>query len=121
MHIDLSTIKNAYFSCEERKICLKEGEILLHEGNQNQKLYIVHKGLLCGFGKNPDGSPFKLFKAGPDSFVGLVSFFSTGFTITATVIAEEPTELYYLDWSIVENSGKAIREFLALFMPVVVY
>lgn len=119
-NVNLNWLIKAYFSNPEQRVKLRRGDPLLQEGGFNDKLYLVIKGTLAGYVKNPDGGQYELFKATRHMFVGVYSFFSKTFHSLATVLAEEDSEVAYIDHNQTITPHSSGRTLFEQFMPVVV-
>ncbi len=108
-----------YFSDPKRVITLPEGEFLFKQDEFNDRLFLVKKGKLRGFGINPDGSEVEFFIATPYMFVGVNSFFSTSKTMTNTVTLEDSILAYigYKDAVYLAGGNASLSE---QFLPVIV-
>ncbi len=81
-----------------RAHALGPGEVLIKDGDDGQGLYLVARGELevsAGGGRG-DGALGRLYRQGPGSVFGEISFFD-GQPRTATVWAAQPTQLLRLD------------------------
>ncbi|MFO7890016.1 MAG: ATP-binding protein [bacterium] len=117
---DLPWLIKTYFSDPSKRIQLKKGEILMEEGGYNDKLYLVLRGYLKGYVETPDKSNFELFQAPRHKFVGVYSFFSKTFSSSARVVAEEDSEVAYIDPNIKIVPSDKGNSLFEQFMPVVV-
>ena len=108
-----------YFSNPARWIRLQKGEILLKQGQYNNRLYLIRQGKMIGFMIDEDGNRVEILRAGKGAFVGIYSFFSKNFTSIATVEALEDCELAYIDshQQIITTRGECSLE--QQFMPLV--
>lgn len=109
-----------YFSNRKQRLHLKAGETLIRQGDFNNRLYHVRKGILKGFGEEPDGSREEIFVSKADSFIGVYSFFSKKFKSLATVTAQTDCELAYIDRNQIITEGEAGDSLEKQFMPVAV-
>jgi hypothetical protein len=119
-NLNLNVLISAYFSESSRKIHLKKGDFLLREGEYNDRLYLVLSGQLSGYFKAPDGNNIFFFRLHSGMFAGVYSFFSKTFRSSTTIIADEDTEVAFIDSS---QKAVALDESSTLFeqfMPVVV-
>lgn len=117
---DLPWLIKTYFSDPDKRFRLKKGEILLKQGAHNDRLFLVLSGYLKGYVKNPDKEYFELFQAPRHKFVGVYSFFSQTFSSTARVVAEEDSEVAYIDQNISIKPSDKGNSLFEQFMPVVV-
>jgi signal transduction histidine kinase len=109
-----------YFSDESRNVTLRKGDELLLQGQFNDRLYLVKKGLLIGYGEDNNGHRYEIFRANPRMFIGVYSYFSKTFSSIATVVAEKNSELAYIDQSQKVVSGSKVGSLAEEFMPMVV-
>ncbi len=109
-----------YFSDPSRQLSLAENEILLEQGQENDRLYLVKEGTLSGYGIRQQGDRYELFMAGKKMFVGVYSFFSGTYISSATVITTEPCRVAYIDQHQQAVSYRGIDSLFEQFMPVVV-
>jgi len=63
-------------SSEYKLKFLKAGEVLIHEGETSQQVYIVRKGMVRVFKKNPSGETSTIAEIGPGEFVGEMAYFN---------------------------------------------
>jgi len=117
---DLPWLIKTYFSDPSKRIKLKKGEILMEEGGYNDRLYLVLRGYLKGYVETPDKGNFELFQAPRYKFVGVYSFFSKTFSSSARVVAEEDSEVAYIDQNIKIVPSDKGNSLFEQFMPVVV-
>jgi len=108
-----------YFSDPKRVIKLPEGEFLFKQDQFNDRLFLVKKGKLRGFGINPDGSEVEFFIAAPHMFVGVNSFFSTSKTMT-NIVALEDTEIAYIGYKDAIYLAGGNASLSEQFLPVIV-
>jgi len=117
---NLDWLIETYFSNPDQRFKLTKGEVLMNQGGFNDRLYLVRQGSLAACVNLPDGEQFKLFKAIQNMFVGVYSFFSKTFVSSATVVAEEESEVAFIDHHqpvINRRMGVCLFD---QFMPVVV-
>jgi hypothetical protein len=119
-NLNLNVLISAYFSDPSRRIHLKKGDYLLREGEYNDRLYLVLSGQLSGYFKAPDGNDIFFFRLHTGMFAGVYSFFSKTFRSSTTIIADEDTEVAFIDST---QEAVALDQQSTLceqFMPVVV-
>lgn len=108
-----------FFSDQDKRILLRKDEILLHQNEQNTRLFYVRKGKLCGF--LPDKHLTEpVFEAPEHSFVGVYSYFSGDHKSYSRVVATLPCEVYYCDVDPKELSREDAEEFLSFLLSIVV-
>jgi len=117
---DLPWLIKTYFSDPSKRIKLEKGEVLIEEGGFNDRLFLVLQGYLKGYVKTPDKGNFELFQAPRHKFVGVYSFFSKTFISSARVVAEEDSEVAYIDPNIKIVPSDKGNSLFEQFMPVVV-
>lgn len=117
---ELPWLIETYFSDSSKRLWLNKGEVLMEEGGYNDRLYLVIKGILKGFVKNPENENYELFRADKHKFVGVHSFFSKTFLSTALVVAERESEVAYIDQKLNIVKGVKGESLFEQFMPVVV-
>jgi len=117
---DLPWLIQTYFSDPNRVCTLAPAQVLMEEGDYNDRLYLVLSGSLFGYVQRSEGQPYEMFRAKPNMFVGVYSFFSRTYSSSVTVVAEEPTRLAYMekDHEPVEKERRG--GLFEQFMPVVI-
>ena len=73
---------------------MRNGDELLLQGQFNDRLYLVKKGLLVGYVEDEDGSRYEVFRAKSGMFIGVYSYFSKTNSSLATVVAKKSSEPY---------------------------
>lgn len=109
-----------YFSNKDQVVTLRKGDELLLQGQFNDRLYLVKRGLLVGYGEDEVGNRYEVFRANPRMFIGVYSYFSKSFDSLATVVAEKNSELAYIDQSQKIVPGSKAGSLAEEFMPMVV-
>ena len=117
---DYEWLAEAYFSDENQVISLRKGDELLLQGQFNDRLYLVKKGLLIGYAEDEKGNRYEVFRANPRMFIGVYSYFSKTFSSLATVVADKNSELAYIDQSQSVVSTSKAGSLAEEFMPMVV-
>ncbi|MEM1135361.1 MAG: ATP-binding protein, partial [Bacteroidota bacterium] len=97
-----------------------EGGDLMKQGAENKRLYLIEKGSLIGYLKDDKGKPFEIFRSTTGMFVGVYSFFSKTYASYATIVANEDSQLAYIDTSVNVVEDEACRSFVEHFMPIIV-
>lgn len=110
-----------YFRENGERTSLKKGEVLMKQGGFNDKLFLVIKGLLVAYNEAEEGEGpgTELFRAGKDQFVGVYSFFSRTYKSHTTIIADEDSELAYIEAESIEaleNTDEVITNFLPVIL-----
>ena len=113
-------LNEAYFSKEKQIVSLRKGDELLLQGQFNDRLYLVKKGLLIGYAEDEKGNRYEVFRANPRMFIGVYSYFSKSFSSLATVVAEKNSELAFIDQSQSVASSSKTGSLAEEFMPMVV-
>ncbi|MCG7497670.1 ATP-binding protein [Vibrio sp. Of7-15] len=121
----LQRLIKAYFNQPERQITVKAGETVFHQADFNDRLYWVKKGKLTGyFHQNrelsEEGKATKVFTATENTFIGVHSFFAQTWEASTTVIAEESSELAWIDKSTQAVEVEKFGPLTAQFTPVIV-
>ena len=115
----LPWLKEAYFSDPQKRLLLKPGDILMKQGDVNDRLYLLLSGCLTGF-FIPDGEPpYELFKVTPNMFVGVHSYFSRTYLSSVTVVTEEPSEAAFIEKDQKAVPNNQSQSLIEQFMPVV--
>ncbi len=117
---NLQWLIKTYFSNPKKRIKLKKGDFLIRQNQFNDRLYIVNRGSLTGTIKSPEGTQVELFKATPNLFVGVYSYFSSTFHSSATVTANEASEVAYIDQNQIVCDPQGKGSMFEQFMPVIV-
>ncbi len=113
-------LKRNYFSDPGKRLPLSDGELLLRPGQYNERLFLILEGTLVGV-IDHHGEAFEIFRSEEDNLVGAYSFFSGTHQSYATVRAEGPTLVAYLDKKDISGEdGYAYGEFAVRILPVIV-
>ena len=113
-------LTEAYFSKEKQIVSLRKGDELLLQGQFNDRLYLVKKGLLIGYAEDDDGNRYEVFRANPRMFIGVYSYFSKTNSSLATVVAEKDSELAFIDRKQKVDTESSCSSLEEEFMPMVV-
>ena len=93
----LKRINLAYFSDPDRIIAISRGNIVVRQGEQNKRLYLILSGSVVSYRhvvkEDPETAStshkiYKAFRAGPGDYLGVQSFFSGWFRSSSDLIAE---------------------------------
>lgn len=117
---NLHWLIDTYFSDPRKRIHLKKGEILIREGEINERLYLILSGALKGLTRIPGSGDMEAFRVNRHRFVGGPSFFSRSFTSLTTVVALEDSEVAYIDQdqqAVFDGHCQSLAE---QFMPLMV-
>ena len=108
-----------YFSNPAKMIHLKRGNVLLHQYEENNRLFYVMKGKVCGY--LPDKELHEpVLEANSRSFVGVYSFFSQDRKSYSELLAEEDSEISYYDGNPFDLPLEEARELLIFLFNKVV-
>lgn len=113
-------LSQAYFSNPEQRVHIPKGDVLILQGQFNDRLYLVINGLLIGYDEGDNGERYEVFRATPRMFIGVYSFFSRTNSSLSTVVAEEDSELAFIDRNqkvAVDSKCESLDE---EFMPMMV-
>ena len=116
----VDALLTTYFSDPQYRVFLKAGDVLLHQGEPNDRLYVLLSGCLRAEQQGESGFTSELFHATSHRFVGVYSFFSATYLSVMTLIAEEACVLAYLDRNRFFDLRKKGDPLFERFMPVVV-
>lgn len=90
-----------YFSNPAKRRFVAKGESIIEANARNDKLYYIRSGVFAGSIPDKDElgdeRPLELFRSGPDSFVGVASFFSDEKLTTLRVSAVTDAEVSWMD------------------------
>ena len=118
--VDISWLKEAYFSDASKQLRLNKGEVLLRPEEINERLFLVLEGTLVGYIQDETGEPFEIFRSSEGTFVGVYSYFSKKHRSYSTVVAEEPCLLAFIDKDQPTVRDAQGRTFAEHFLPVIV-
>jgi len=116
----VDALLTSYFSDPQYRVLLKAGDVLLHQGEPNDRLYVLLSGSLRAEQQGESGYTSELFQATSHRFVGVYSFFSATYLSVMTLVAEEDCVLAYLDRNRFFDLRKQGDPLFERFMPVVV-
>jgi len=117
---NIEWLKSAYFSNEQQKTYLKKGEVLMQQGAENKRLYLIEDGSLTGYLEDESGNQFEVFRSTKGMFVGVYSFFSKSYASYATIIANEDSRLAYIDTAVQVVEDEESNSIVDHFMPIIV-
>ncbi|MEM8894934.1 MAG: cyclic nucleotide-binding domain-containing protein, partial [Bacteroidota bacterium] len=86
-----------YFNDASKQRFLKKGEVLMDQGEDNHRLYLIQQGNMTGNVRDPDGNFYELFRSTKGMFVGVYSFFSRTYISATRIIAETDCQLAYIE------------------------
>lgn len=116
----INRIVQTYFSNQENEILLRKNEVLLHEGQQNDKLFYVKKGKLKGYWLDEKHQKIESFESVHGSFIGIPSFFSDLHISLHTVTAIDDSVLHYITLSQPVEQWNNTQSLEEQFMPLVI-
>ncbi len=117
---NLKWLIDNYFSDPNRWIQVRAGSVVMEQGRENQRLYLVRSGRLQGSLTTEDGDVEYVLTAGKDNFVGVYSFFSRTYLSLYTVTAVTDCELAWIDKNQPTIASEEAQSIEKQFMPVVV-
>ncbi len=116
----VDALLTTYFSDPQYQVSLKAGEVLLHQGEPNDRLYVLLSGCLRAEQQGESGYTTEIFQATSHRFVGVYSFFSATYLSVMTLVADADCVLAYLDRNRFFDLRKKGDPLFERFMPVVV-
>lgn len=118
---DLNWLKQRFFVYPDQRIKVKTGEVIIRQGEVNEKMYFMESGSTSGYFKPEEGEEFKVFSTGTNMMVGLYSFFSHDHRSYTTVKADEDTVVLYVSRDqLPEKNSPEYGLFLEHILPVIV-
>ena len=127
----LERLNCTYFSDPGRTISISKGEMLVGQGEECHRLYLILEGALVAYReaeKFRDADlptetvtrKHEVFRAGPGSYVCVQAFFSRVFHSSNDIVAVEDTRLAYIDDTTepvdVEHYGSMEHQFIPVLM-----
>ncbi|MGL5605663.1 MAG: sensor histidine kinase [Plesiomonas sp.] len=113
-----------YFTHPEQQISLCSGDVLMDQGQFNDRLYYVREGQLTATVKALDDigeeEQAEIFLASPGTFIGVHSFFSYRLVASSRVVAETDAELAWIDLRTAPVDRERFGSLTEQFMPVIV-
>lgn len=113
-------LKEKYFSDNSRVIHLKKGDILLHEGDFNNRLFLIEKGILVGYKQLTEDKEYETFRASKHMLVGVHSFLAQTHTCYATLRAHCDVKLMYTNSKSIESDSAYTGEFEKYAFPMLI-
>jgi CRP/FNR family transcriptional regulator, cyclic AMP receptor protein len=98
-----------------RRVRLSRGEVLFHEGERGESVYLVETGKVAVRISTPEGALITVAVLGPGSAVGELALLGDDDRRTATVQAVEPVaalRLYRRDFAELRRQHPSVTEFL---------
>lgn len=114
----LEHFRQIHFGKNEKSLNLKKGEMLLKQGEPNDRLFVVISGSLTGYVCDEDGNRNEVFRSEKDMFVGVRSSFSKELYSYADVVANENSKLVYVD--INDLNAEQRHHLVTDFVPVLI-
>ncbi|MFN7748627.1 MAG: ATP-binding protein [Cyclobacteriaceae bacterium] len=114
---DLEEVRRKYFADPARFQSVKEGEMLLTEGEYNDRLYLILEGAFTGYLRDEQGNNFEVFRSRENMFVGVYSFFSNQHLSYMSIVADQDSRVAYLDRDELPTSPD---QFALDFLPVLI-
>jgi signal transduction histidine kinase len=90
-------LKANYFRDPAKMLYLASEEVLLQQGRENRRIFLVREGSLKGKVKTAQQTEYEMFMAKPGDFVGIPSFFHPNHLSVSTTVAIEDCVLSYMD------------------------
>ena len=113
-----------YFTHPAQRVTLLPGDVLMDQGEFNERLYYVHSGQLIATVSAPDDvgeeEQAELFLASPGTFIGVHSFFSYRLVASSRVVAQTEAELAWIDIRTRPVDPELHGSLSEQFMPVIV-
>jgi len=109
-----------YFSDPNRWMQVTAGTVVMEQGQENQRLFLVRSGRLQGTLTTTDGDVEYVLTAGKDNFVGVYSFFSRTYISLYSVTAVTDCQLAWIDKNQPTIASEEAQSIEKQFMPVVV-
>jgi CRP/FNR family transcriptional regulator, cyclic AMP receptor protein len=106
-----------------RRVRLSRGEILFHEGDRAESVYLIESGKVAARISTPDGALVTVAVLGPGSAVGELALLGDNERRTATVQAVEPVVALALlrrDFAELRRQHPSVTEFLVTSLAATV-
>lgn len=128
----LERINRVYFSDPGRMLELPAGEMLVRQGGECRRIYLIVEGSMVAFRQAetfantnlpPDSHKrgYEVFRAEPGSYVGVQAFFSRTFHSSNDLIALEDCKIAYIDDETPIEEEEIYGPMEKQFMPVIVH
>ncbi|MFN5169196.1 MAG: ATP-binding protein [Cyclobacteriaceae bacterium] len=114
---DFEEVKSKYFADPARYQEVKAGEVLLSEGEYNDKLYLILEGAFTGYLRDDQGNNVEVFHSRENMFVGVYSFFSNQHLSYMSIVADVDSRVAYLDRDELPTTPD---QFALDFLPVLI-
>lgn len=116
----VEALLETYFSDPQYQVLLNRGEVLMRQGDPNDRLYVLLEGRMRAEQVGDSGQTSEVFQAKSHRFLGVYSFFSETYSSVMTLVAEENCKLAYLDRERFYDLRRKGDPLFERFMPVVV-
>ncbi len=114
-----SWLKETYFTHPDRRIHIKANEILLHQWQRNERLFLVIEGeASCSHQMEPGEEYLHILTARQDEFIGVQSFFSGNYKSFYKVTAKTHCTLAFIDKDTPMFSDGKTLSLVEQFAPV---
>lgn len=131
MH-QLERLNKVYFSDPGRTITLSKGEMLVGQGEECHRIYLILEGTLVAYRQadTVEGSDLppetaarkrEVFRAGPGSYVCVQSFFTEIFHSSNDILALEDSRLAYVDDTTPVEEEEEYGSLEHQFIPVIMH
>lgn len=118
----LQRIIDVYFDDPARTLVVQSGAEVLRQDGYNDRLYWVKSGQLAGYVQEAGGEQTaRIFRVEPGMFFGVHSFFSRTLVASTTVVAEQDSELAWIDSTTAAVDVAQHGSLSEQFMPVMVH
>ena len=128
----LERLNRVYFSDAGRTVDFAAGEVIVDQGEECHRLYLVLEGALVAY-RQAESVPgtempvevatrkHEVFRAGPGSYVCVQAFFSRAFRSSNEIVALEDTRLAYVDDTTEAVDAEQYGSFEHQFIPVLIH
>ena len=114
----LEKIKEDFFSDPKQQCELKKGDVLMEQGEKNDRLYLLLEGKMTAYISDLQGMRYHVFRLTKNMFAGVSSFFSGTFISKTTIVARSDCKLAYIEAQPFEEREDT-EELTRLFLPVI--
>lgn len=128
----LERLNRVYFSDPGRTVSIEQGEMLVEQGGECHRLYLILEGTLVAYRQADTliGSELptetaarkhEVFRAGAGSYVCVQAFFSRTYHSSNDIVAVENTRLAYVDDTTEAVEAETYGTFEHQFLPVLIH
>ncbi|MCH5285657.1 MAG: cyclic nucleotide-binding domain-containing protein [Akkermansiaceae bacterium] len=128
----LKRVNRVYFTDPDRILAIPAGEILVRQGEECHRVYLVLRGTFVAYRRteNLEGSGLpaeshvrghEVFRAEPRSYVCVQAFFSRSFLSSYYIVAIEDAEVAYIDDTTPAVDAEQYGTLEQQFIPVLVH